>query len=92
MGMKGGNIDTADEMFHKYNKTKDMDILKYMTCTANKDILLHLLEVMKPDHSFSVSVEDRNEFYNQLVKRQVYNNTILNYLLKNFNGLGMTYR
>lgn len=87
MGMMGANINTAIKMYNQYKQSNDTNNLKYMSCARNYDVLTFYLDLLVTKDRVYLKLEDRNNFYYQMVEQHAYDERVFDLLLKDFNIL-----
>lgn len=77
---------TWNKLLAKYAATRNSDILKYLYCSEDEDIILNYLNILLSDNFGGVALSDKEftNLYRAFVKRHVRKNVVLKEILRRY--------
>ncbi|XP_011701751.1 PREDICTED: aminopeptidase N-like isoform X2 [Wasmannia auropunctata] len=87
LGMIGANETTWSKMLELYQKKSDKMILRGLSCAASRRVIIKFLTVTTLNYLNTTLFNDTEQIFifRSIVENHAHRNSILDYILKNFN-------
>ncbi|XP_025159176.1 uncharacterized protein LOC112589561 [Harpegnathos saltator] len=86
-GMSLANEAISQMFFEKYKNTADIDILKYLFCSDNAQIIIKYMEEVFLELGNVLSHKNLNELYRIVIKKHIRKNDVLKYFIQHYSRI-----
>ncbi|XP_025159162.1 thyrotropin-releasing hormone-degrading ectoenzyme-like [Harpegnathos saltator] len=86
-GMSLANEAISQMLFEKYKNTTDIDILKYLFCSDDAQIIVKYMEEVFLELGNVLSHKNLNELYRIVIKKHIRKNDVLKYFIQHYSRI-----
>ncbi|XP_032687679.1 thyrotropin-releasing hormone-degrading ectoenzyme-like [Odontomachus brunneus] len=87
-GLVGVNQTIFNDVMEAAVKTyRSMEILEYLSCSENHEIIINYLKLILQQHYFADTIQPMGQIFRTIIKKHVKNDFVLHFVTKNYNQI-----